>query len=360
MTSVLIFVAGAALLIYSAEKLIGYLVGIAGRLKVSLFLLAVVFTGIEFDDIFLGVALNLEDLDDVALGVVFGTALSMTGVVLAIAAILTPTRVTIPRDYIALLAAAPLVMIPLTMVAPLTAVHGVLLLALTVVLFGYLVYRETRNDTPVFRDAEVIENYGVVRRPGGSATAVRPDEATTGGAGPGDGTRQDFADAMPFGDARRHSPLAGIALAVLALAGLVAGAAITGMGTEGILETYGLEGTIFGATIATAVLAIEDVFLTVEPIRRGVPEIGIGNVIGSVLFSVSGKLGVILLAGGIVVDEAVLVWHLPALVVVTALGAHFIFTGRLRRWHGVVLLGLYVAYWFASYTLFGEAPVELD
>lgn len=356
MTSVLLFAAGAALLIYSAEKLIGYLVGIASRLRVSLFLLAVVFTGIEFDDIFLGVALNLEDLDDVALGVVFGTALSMTGVVLAVAAILTPTRVTIPRDYIALLAGAPLVMIPLTVVAPLTAVHGVLLLVLTVVLFGYLVHRETRSDTPVFRDAEIVENYGTPRRSGGSATALRPDEMTTGGDGP----RQDFADAMPFGEVRRYSPWIGICLAVLALAGLVAGAAMTGIGTEGILETYGLEGTIFGATIATAVLAIEDVFLTVEPIRRGVPEIGIGNVIGSVLFSVSGKLGVILLAGGIVVDEDVLVWHLPALIVVTALGAHFISTGRLRRWHGVVLLGLYVAYWFASYTLFGEAPVELD
>jgi cation:H+ antiporter len=354
------FVAGAALLIYSAEKLIGYLVGIACRLKVSLFLLAVVFTGIEFDDIFLGVALNLEDLDDVALGVVFGTALSMTGVVLAVAAILTPTRVTIPRDYVVLLAGAPLVMIPLTLVAPLTAVHGVLLLALTVVLFGYLVHRETRVDTPVFRDAEIVESFGIPRRSGGSATAVRPDGVTTGGTGPGgDGPRQDFADAMPFGDARGHSPLVGIGLAVLALTGLVAGAGLTGMGTEGMLEAYGLEGTIFGATIATAVLAVEDIFLTVEPIRRGVPEIGVGNVIGSVLFSVSGKLGVILLAGGIVVEEDVLVWHLPALVVVTALGAYVVSTGRLRRWHGVVLLGLYVAYWIASYVLFGAAPVEV-
>ena len=48
---------------------------------------------------------------------------------------------------------------------------------------------------------------------------------------------------------------------------------------------------MFGATIVTAVLSIEDLFLTVRPIRKGVPEIGIGNVIGSLVFSVTGKLG---------------------------------------------------------------------
>ena len=60
-------------------------------LRISVFLLAILFTGIEFDDIVLGVALNLEDEQDVALGLVLGTAVSFTGVVLALGAILTPT-----------------------------------------------------------------------------------------------------------------------------------------------------------------------------------------------------------------------------------------------------------------------------
>lgn len=60
------------------------------------------------------------------------------------------------------------------------------------------------------------------------------------------------------------------------------------------------------------------------------------------------------------VAEDVLIWHLPALIAATALGAYFISTGRLQRWHGVVLLGLYIAYWIGSFVLFGEAPVELD
>ena len=354
MTSVFVFISGAALLIYSAEKLIGYLVGVASTLRVSVFLLAIIFTGIEFDDIALGVALNLEDLEGVALGVVFGTAIAMTGVVLAIAALLTPTRVNIPREYVVILAAAPLLMIPFTLMAPLTAVHGVILVALFVVFIGYVAARELRSDTPIFRDAEIYETYTEARAAGGGTTVLRDAHADSGTAD------QDLSESMPFAAARERSGWAGLGLAVLALAGLIIGAATTGIGTEGILETYGLEGTLFGATIATAVLTIEDIFLTVEPIRRGVPEIGVGNVIGSVVFSVTGKLGVILLAGGIVVDDDVLTWHLPALIIVTALGAYFIFTGRLRRWHGVALLALYVVYWAVSFALLGEPPIEMD
>ena len=349
MTSVLIFISGAVLLIFSAEKLIGYLVGAASGLKISAFLLAIIFTGIEFDDIFLGVALNLEDLGNVALGTVFGTAISLTGVVLAVAAILTPVRVRIPPDYIALLAAAPLVMIAFTLTAPLTYVHGLLLAGLFTLFVAYVAVRESRREIPVFRNTEVY------------AGMMESDRVREFDVEPESGTGRDFAEEMPFAEARRLPGWAGLTMAVVALAGLIIGAATTGIGVEGILEEFGIEGTLFGATIVTLVLTIEDIFLTVEPIRRGAPEIGIGNVIGSVVFSVTGKLGVIILAGGaIVVGPDVLTWHLTALIVVTGVAAWFLYTGRLQRWHGVVLLALYVAYWVISFVAFGGPPIEED
>src|SRR4051812_17564523 len=117
MISVLIFLAGAALLVVSAEKLIAHLVGAGSGLRVPLFLLAIIFTGIEFDDITLGVALNLEDLSGVALGIVFGTAMTFSGVVLALAAMLKPSKVDVPRDYVVLFAGAPLVMVVFTLTA---------------------------------------------------------------------------------------------------------------------------------------------------------------------------------------------------------------------------------------------------
>ncbi len=339
-TSILIFISGAVLLIYSAEKLIGYLIGAASGLRVSVFLLAIIFTGIEFDDIFLGVVLNLEELSGVALGIVFGTALSITGVVFALAAILTPTTVNIPRDYVAILAGAPLVMIVFTLTAPYTVLDGAILLGLFVVFVGYVAAREYGADKPVFRDARMYEGM---------------DEARGGGGG------EAFSERMPFAEVRGLPGWAGLGLAVVALAGLIIGAATTGIGTEGILESYGIEGTVFGATIITAVLTIEDIFLTVEPVRKGAPEIGVANVIGSVVFSVTGKLGVILLAGGtIVVGSAVLVWHLPVLILLTALAAYVIYTRQLKPWHGFTLLGLYAVYWIVSFVVFGTVPVEAD
>ncbi len=333
-SAVLVFVSGGALLVYSAEKLISYLVGTARSLNVSVFLLSLIFTGIEFDDIFLGVVLGLEGLGGVALGIVFGTALSLTGVTLAVAAIVRPFRVDVPRDYLALLALSPLALLPFLLSGSFGPVAGLVLLASFLAFLAYIYVRESGRETPVFQNAEVRD-------------------MVDGGA------ERPLAVDIPFGDGQGRSGRAAVCLSVLALAGLVVGAATTGMGTEGILQAYGLEGTIFGATIATAVLTIEDVLLTVEPVRRGAAEVGIGNVIGSVVFSVTGKLGIIALAGSIVVTPLALTWHLPALVLLTWLAAYFAYTGRLGPRHGYTLLGLYATYWVVSLLLFGTLPVEV-
>jgi cation:H+ antiporter len=336
--SILTFIVGAALLVYCAEKLIVYLVGAAAGLHISVFLLAIVFTGIEFDDVALGVALNMDDLDGVALGTVFGTAISMTGIVLALAAIISPTRVDIPRSYVVLFAASPLVMVPFVLTGTLTASDGVVLLVLFAAFIGYVARQELRSTTPVFRNAEILELVGA---PGEQPPGPSP------------------TDQPPFRPSRPLPDWAGVGMAVLALAGLVGAAAITSQGIAGILDDFSIEGTLFGATIATLVLSIEDIFLTVEPNRRGASEIGIGNVIGSVVFGVTAKLGIILLTGGnIKVDNSVLAWHLPVLVVMTGLGGYFISTGRLRRRDGFLLLTMYVVYWVVSYTVFGEVPID--
>ncbi|GAA4548321.1 sodium:proton exchanger [Pseudonocardia xishanensis] len=347
MTSILLFVVGAAVLVYSAEKLIVYLVGAAAGLHVSVFLLAIVFTGIEFDDVAFGVVLNVEDLGEVALGTVFGTAVAMTGIVLALTVLVAPTRVDIPRSYVLLFAVSPLVVVPFVLISPLTPVHGVILVLLFVAFIGYVAHRELRSTTPVFRNAEILEHIGA-------------------GGGTGDNTAEPtdepaFRVTAPF---VKDRPLPGwsfVGFAVLALVGVLAGAVLMSSGTEGIVEGYEIGATVFGATIATLVLTIEDIVLSVEPTRRGAPEIGVGNVLGSVVFGVTAKLGIILLVGGtVVVDDDVLTWHLPVLVGMTALSALLIWRGRLRRWHGVLLLALYVVYWVVSFTVLGEAPIEVD
>jgi cation:H+ antiporter len=370
------FVLGIAVLVYSAEKLIGYLVGVASRWAVSLFLIAIVFTGIEFDDLAFGIVLNLEDLSNVALGTVIGTTIALTGVVLALAAIIAPCPVDVPKDYLALFVAAPIVMFALAYSGALTLLTGVVLVAVFVAFVAWIGYREYSARRPIWRNAEVyeqLEKAGVTAESaaaGSTATATLTgggddDAPTSGGAGGRSGggfeLPPDLRVDQGFLKARATSPAITITYAVIALIGLVIGAVVAGQGTEGILNTFDIDGTVFGVTIATLALSLEDIFLTVEPQRRGAPEIAVANIIGSVVFSVTGKLGIILLVGGaITVASSALVWHLPVLIVMTALSAGFLATGHLRRWHGIVLLVLYVAYFVISLVAFGGVPVDTD
>lgn len=359
MESILLFVIGIAVLVFSAEKLIGYLVGVASRWTISLFLIAVIFTGIEFDDLAFGIVLNLEDLSNVALGTVIGTTVAMTGIVLAISAIVAPCEVDVPRSYLVLFVLAPIVMLAFALTGFFTVVSGLVLLAAFVAFVGFVAWREYAARKPVFRNAEVYEQLEKVGAGvGGGGSVPLPDEPPTDG-GHHFTLPPDLRVDQGFLKARAHSPGVGLGLAVLALVGLVIGAVAAGQATEGVIETLGIEGTVFGVTIATLALSLEDIFLTAEPQRRGAPEIAVANVIGSVVFSVTGKLGIILLTGGaIAVDEAVVAWHLPVLIVMTAIAAGFLATGRLRRWHGVVLLALYVAYFVVSLVAFGGVPVD--
>jgi cation:H+ antiporter len=343
MTSIFTFISGATLLVYSAERLIGSLVGMSRGLRISVFLLAIIFTGIEFDDIVLGVALNLEDEQEVALGLVLGTAVSFTGIVLALGAILTPTQFTVPREYIVIFAAAPLIMVVFALRKEVTAADAVVLILLFVAWIVYVAYREMRRETATFRNLEIIEE----------AEEADEDDADPERA-------QAISTLSSFStEEGRYSGWLNLGIAVLAICGIIIGAATVSTGSDQILARYDIEGTVFGATIVTAVLCIEDLFLTVQPIRKGVPEIGIGNVIGSLVFSVTGKLGIVVLAGGtIAIGSSTLRWHLPVLVGMTALAAYFLSTGQLKRWHGYVLLALYVAYWIVSFSVYGGAPVD--
>jgi len=343
-TSIFIFISGATLLVYSAERLISSLVGISRGLAISVFLLAIIFTGIEFDDIVLGIALNLEGDQDVALGLVIGTAVSFSGIVLALGAILTPTTFRIPREYIVVFALSPLILLVFAIRKEVTTVDAIVLLLLFVAWIAYVAVRESKRETATFRNLEIIEE----------AEELDEEEETS------DPVRTQAVDTMSvFKRQGRWSGWINLGLAVVAICGIFIGAATVSTGTDQILDRYSIEATVFGATIVTAVLSIEDLFLTVRPIRRGVPEIGIGNVIGSLIFSVTGKLGIVVLAGGsVAIGSSVLKWHLPVLVCLTGLSAYFMWNGRLKRSHGFALLGLYIAYWVVSFAAYGGAPVD--
>ena len=329
---------GAVLLTACVEKLIDYLTRAALGLKVSLFALAIVFTGFEFDDTILALVLSAGDLEAAALGTALGTGLAIVGITLALAAIVRPFPVDLPPDYVVLFGLAPLLLVPFVLAGTLTFVHGLLLLGAFAAIFGYIIVREYRRDVPVFLNSELGRE---IRADGGfalpSSVSGIPEDRLVG-----------------------DRPAAGwiwLSFAVLALVGIVFASMLLEAGSEVVVDGFGIEETVFGATVLTVVLTFEDVMLTIEPVRRGIPEIGVGNVIGSVLFSMTGNVGVIMLLSELNVANSVLTFHLPAVILVTALAAYFLYTRELKRWHGLLLGGLYVGYWVVALVVFGGVPL---
>jgi cation:H+ antiporter len=336
--AVIVLLGGIFLLTACTEKLISYLARASINMKMSLFALAIIFTGFEFDDTILALVLSGGGLEQAALGTALGTGLAIIGVTLALAAVVRPFPVDLPNDYIAIFGLAPLILVPFVLIGTLTAIHGVILTAFFVFAFGYFIVRERGREIPVFRDTELgkeLQPDGGVARP--NALEEIPEERVLG----------DLAD----------SGFVWIGLSILALAGIVFAAMLLEGGSEVVIEGFGISETVFGATFLTLLLTFEDIMLTIEPVRRGFPEIGVGNVIGSVLFSVTGNIGVIMFLSEVNISSTVLTFHLPAMIVVTALAAYFFYQGEMKRWHGYLLGGLYVAYWVIALVMFSGVPI---
>lgn len=336
--AVIVLLGGIFLLTACTEKLISYLARASINMNMSLFALAIVFTGFEFDDTILALILSGGGLERAALGTALGTGLAIIGVTLALAAVVRPFPVDLPNDYIAIFGLAPAILVPFVLIGTLTLVHGVILTTFFVFAFGYFIVRERQRDIPVFRDTELgrdLQPDGGMARP--DALEEIPEERILGNLA--------------------NSGFAWLGLSILALAGIVFAAMLLEGGSEVVIEGFGIEETVFGATFLTLILTFEDIMLTLEPVRRGFPEIGVGNVIGSVLFSVTGNVGVIMFLSDVTISPSVLTFHLPAMIVMTVLAAYFFYTKEMKQWHGLVLGGCYAAYWVIALVMFSGVPV---
>ncbi len=93
--------------------------------------------------------------------------------------------------------------------------------------------------------------------------------------------------------------------------------------------------------MVAAAVSFEEVVLEMLPAHRGHPEISVGNALGTLLFLLTGSLGVIALVRPIAVPEAVTSFHGPVLVLVVAILLGLLLRGRLGRPEGTVLIAAY-------------------
>ncbi|QLK26540.1 sodium:calcium antiporter [Natrinema zhouii] len=346
-----LFLVGVVLVIWCVEIFIEAVAQSAVSLGVSGFFLAVVLAGVDLENAVLGITAAFVELPGLALGTVFGESLFVLAVAVGLAGILVPFRMDVPRAYLAMLVLVPVPAFALSIGGTIDPLEGAALLGLFVPLLAYIFWHERRSETTYLLSAELQEVIDLEAEPGEGESAETPDGGDElGGRRDREGDLDLDLDLDEFVPSFEHrSGLFNLGIAVLAVVGMTVGSGITVVSAEGIFVAFGISGLAFGATVLSFIASIEELALTVEPVRRNRPELAIGNVVGSTVFYMTANVGIIALLHPISTGGDVLTVHWPFLAACVLVVTVMLTRGRVTRVGGVVLIGLYLVYWVANY-----------
>jgi cation:H+ antiporter len=147
--------------------------------------------------------------------------------------------------------------------------------------------------------------------------------------------------------------LVGLAMVVL-FAHVLIGA------VEELAVRWGVPQVVIASTIVALGTSLPELIIGITAIRKGHPELLIGNVIGADILNVLFVVGASAVAAPLpIVDpmarppEIFLLLHLPVMLLILGLFRVYIFSavrrGAFRRWFGAPLLAIYVAYIVLNY-----------
>jgi cation:H+ antiporter len=298
--AVVAFVVGVAVVVLATERLLDGLVDLATALRVAPFVASVILSGLEAENIAVGLAAGQRGAADIALGTAFGGASFLLCIALGAGALIAPLEARLPRGVIALVPAAAIIA-GLPILFPATPRWtGLVLLAAFCLAIAYLI-RASRGHRFVADDEGRSAGSG---RPIGFAAAI-----TVGG------------------------------IVVVAIGG-----ELVSIGAGGLVSTVGLSAGLVGMVITPAAIEAEEVIRQVVPARRGYGDVSAGNAVGTVLYFLLFNLGLIALLTPVTVPDRVRVLDWPFLVLAATLAALFLTRGRVGRVEGATLVGLGLVY----------------
>jgi len=296
-----LFIIGALLAVFATERLLEGLVGLAQTMRFSAFAVGAVLSGLEAENIAVGLAAGSRGAAEVSLGTVFGGAIFLVCVALGLAALLFPLKVRLPRGVLALFAVSPL-LAGLTLLAPVTPRWtGVILLLAFVGAMVYLI-RISRH-RQFLLSKEVAESQE-----------------------------------------KQYSLWKAVALTAFGLIVIGIGGEMIAQGAEQLIAALGVPALFMGMIVTPAAIELEEVARQAVPSKRGRHDVSAGNLIGTLFYFVLFNLGFIALLTPVHVNPLVIRLDWPLLVLVTWIATAFLLRGYVGRVAGGVLLFSYVVY----------------
>jgi cation:H+ antiporter len=295
--SLALLVGGIVLVVAGAELFFDGLLAAAARFGVSAFLLTVVVSGFELENLAAGIAANAKGLPDAAAGTFLGGTTFLALAVAGLGAVFAPLRAQMPAGVLLWTAVAPLPLLGLALDGDLSRLDGGILVAW----FGLAMVGLWRSGRQVLESA--------------------PAE------------RKRFALLRVF-----------IGLAVLTAAG-----DMLGEGIRRAVSRFGVSQALLGNTAVAASVEAEEVARVAAPARRGRGDVALGNIVGTIVHFIAFNSGVIALVRPLDLGSDSRWLHMPVAVASPLVLVGLIaWRGGLGRTAGVFLLLLYAAYVAAS------------
>lgn len=291
---VIVLIVGLGVVVFAADMFVDGLLAVALALGIAPFVLSVALSGFETENLAAGIAANAKGLPGAAAGTFLGGVTFLAFGVPGLGGLIAPIRVELPIRFAVWTAISPLPLFAFALDGHLSRLEGGLLVAWSVVALAGLAH--SGRDLLVAEDEEES-----VRLPG-----VRL--------------------------------LVGLAL-------LTGGGWLIGQGLRTTVRQLGVSSTLLGNTAVAAAVEAEELARFAVPARRGRPEIGLGNIAGTVVHFAALNAGIIALVKPLTLGTDTTRFYLPVGVASPAiLALVLVLRKRLGRIEGVALTGLYAAY----------------
>lgn len=295
------FIVGAALAVWATERLLEGLVSLATALKFSAFVVGAVLSGLEAENIAVGLGAGANSTASVALGSVFGGAIFLVCVALGLGAVLFPLRVSLPRPILLIFAASPVVA-GIGLISPVTPrwTGLVMLLVFAAAMFSLVIISRHQN----FLDKDEVE--------------------------------EALEKQLPLWQA--------IGLTLVGIVVITVGGELVAVGAENLIAGLGVPAFLMGMVVAPATIELEEVIRQAVPTKEGRPDVSVGNLVGTLLYFVLFNFGLVALITPVTVSPIVRNLDWPFLIAVTWLATFFLWRGKIGRGEGVVFLVAYICY----------------
>jgi cation:H+ antiporter len=293
LVGVILLVAGLVLVVGGAELFFDGLLATAARFRLSPFMLTVVVSGFELENLAAGIAANLKGLGNAAAGTFLGGTTFLALGVAGLGAAVAPIRAALPVSVLLWSAAAPLPLLALGLDGDLSRLDGLVLVGWAVLAIGGIAY---------------------------AGRSLHGAERHT---------------------ERRHA-LSRMLGGLVILSG--AGVALAD-GLHRVVTHFGVSQSLLGNTAIAAAVEVEEVSRVVVPARHGRGELALANVFGTVAHFAAFNAGVIALVRPIHFDSVSHYLHLPVAAASTLLLCAVTAGSQgLNRLEGALLVTLYAGY----------------